>query len=134
MKDEMSKFDYLYNTKSSMHGQRGEKKDGSSSEEEEEENAVELHKKLGIAPDDVHDEMKIVLQRQFFEAIVRAASVKYANNTELTTLSEKLETLFKKHLLPYAGKNKAKNAEDEVSNHFKTHRFTEKLQDRLVCF
>lgn len=133
MNDEMSKFDYLYNSKSSMHGSRGDKKDGSSSDEEEEENAVELHKKLGIQPDDVHDEMKIVLQRQFFEAIVRAASVKYANNTELTTLSEKLETLFKRHLVPYAGKNKAKNAEDEVSIHLHPYRFTEKLQDRPVC-
>jgi hypothetical protein len=114
MNNEMSKFDYLYNTKGSAHSHKG-KKDGSSSDEEEEENAVELHKKLGIQPDDIHDEMKIVLQRQFFEAIVRAASVKYANNTELTTLAEKVETLFKKHLIPFASKNKAKNAEDEVS-------------------
>jgi len=59
--------------------------------------------------------MKIVLQRQFFEAIVRAASVKYANNTELSSLAEKVEFLFKKHLIPFAGKNKAKNVEDEVS-------------------
>lgn len=56
-----------------------------------------------------------MLQRQFFEAIVRAASVKYANSNELSTLSEKLEILFKKNLLPLAGKAKAKNSEDDVS-------------------
>ena len=127
MNDEMSKFDYLYNAKGTAR-EKANKKEGSSSDEEEEENAVELHKKLGIQPDDVHDEMKIVLQRQFFEAIVRAASVKYANNTELTTLAEKVETLFKKHLIPFAGKNKAKNAEDEVSP-LQSHIALEKLQN-----
>jgi hypothetical protein len=60
MNDEMSKFDYLYNAKGTAR-EKANKKEGSSSDEEEEENAVELHKKLGIQPDDVHDEMKIVL-------------------------------------------------------------------------
>lgn len=114
MNDEMSKFDYLYNTKNSALDAK-HNQDASSSEEEEEENAAELHKKLGIQPDDVHDEGKIILQRQFFEAIVRAAYVKYANSEQLCTLSEKLDHLFKEHLVKMAGRNKAKSAEDEVS-------------------
>jgi len=58
----------------------------------------------------------VILQRQFFEAIVRAASVKYANSCELTTLSQKLDYLFNKHLCPMIGKNKAKSPEEEVSH------------------
>jgi hypothetical protein len=111
MNDEMSKFDYLYNAKQeSLNANDGQ---SSSDEQEDEENAAELHKKLGIQPDDVHDEMKIVLQRQFFEAVVRAAFVKFANSN--MTLAEKLEKLFTKHLIPMAGKNKAKSSDDEVS-------------------
>lgn len=56
-----------------------------------------------------------MLQRQFFEAIVRAASVKFANKAELPTLADKLEHLFKNKLIPNATKNKAKPLEDEVS-------------------
>lgn len=112
MNDEMSKFDYLYNTKQTIDTAGGELY-SSDDEQEEEENAAELHKKLGIQPDDIHDEHKIVLQRQFFEAIVRAASVKYQNDTG--TLAEKLENLFEKHLKPLAGRHKAKNPEDDVS-------------------
>ena len=62
-----------------------------------------------------HSISRVVLQRQFFEAIVRAASIKYANNQELSTLSQKLDHLFENHLKPKAGKNKAKTAEEEVS-------------------
>ena len=54
------------------------------------------------------------MQRQFFETIVRAASVKYANKADLPTLAEKLENLFKVKLAPNATKNKAKSVEDEV--------------------
>ena len=57
---------------------------------------------------------RVVLQRQFFEAIVRAAMIKYANNTDLGTLSQKLDHLFENHLKPMAGKNKAKTGEEEV--------------------
>jgi hypothetical protein len=55
-----------------------------------------------------------VLQRQFFEAIVRAAAVKYANRSDLPTLADKVEQLFKTKLNPNATKNKAKSAEEEV--------------------
>ena len=57
-----------------------------------------------------------MLQRQFFEAIVRAAMIKYANDTERVTLSQKLDSLFENHLKPLAGKNKAKTADEEVSD------------------
>ena len=57
---------------------------------------------------------RVVLQRQFFEAIVRSASVKFSNRSDLPTLSEKLESLFKTKLNPNATKNKAKSVEDEV--------------------
>lgn len=56
------------------------------------------------------------MQRQFFEAIARAACVKYASGTDgetLPTLSHKLEHLFKNNFVPLAVKNKSKNAEDE---------------------
>jgi hypothetical protein len=62
MNDEISKFDYLYNTKNSVNVNKKVKSDDcTSSDEDEEENAAELHKKLGIQPEDVHDELKIVL-------------------------------------------------------------------------
>lgn len=45
---------------------------------------------------------------------MRAASVKYANSSELTTLAQKLENLFNVHLSPMiASKNKAKSNEEE---------------------
>ena len=155
---EMSKFDYLYginagDTKKVVDKKKVLDDDTSSSEDsDEEENQEELHKKLGIEPDDIHHSQKVVLQRQFFEAIVRAAMVKYSNNEELTTLSQKLDHLFKYNLIPLAGKNKAKSVEEEVSKspnmvhlivaqlnsfvHFKLtfHLFLEKLQDRSASF
>ena len=71
--------------------------------------------KLGIEADDVHGPSKIVLQRQFFEAIVRAAFVKYHNNSDFPTLAEKLDHMFKTKLLPNAGKTKTKSSDEEVS-------------------
>jgi len=41
--------------------------------------------------------------------------VKYANNSELPTLADKLDHMIKTKLLPNAGKTKAKSVEDEVS-------------------
>ena len=56
-----------------------------------------------------------MLQRQFFEVIVRAAFVKYQNNADLPTLADKLDHMIKTKLLPNAGKTKAKTVDDEVS-------------------
>lgn len=116
---EVNKFDFIYGSKDSKQVTPGVKDRGDESSsddsEEEEENLEELHKRLGIEPDDIHSASKVILQRQFFEAIVRAASVKYANSGELSSLSAKLEFLFTKHLSPMVGKNKAKSPEEEVS-------------------
>ena len=65
---EMSKFDYLYGVSSEKKNsaiKRTNNDDDSSSdeEEEEEENQEDLHKKLGIEPDDIHHSQKVVLQR-----------------------------------------------------------------------
>ena len=112
---EVNKFDFIYGSQGKKAPVRGakERNDDSSSsdEEEEEENLEELHKRLGIEPDDIHSFSKVVLQRQFFEAIVRAASVKYSNSS--ITLAQKLDNLFNLHLSPMVNKNKAKSPEEE---------------------
>lgn len=41
--------------------------------------------------------------------------MRFANSNTLQTLSERLDYLFKNNLLPFAGKNKAKSVEEEVS-------------------
>ena len=62
--------------------------------------------------EDNHDPCKIVLQRQFFEAVARAAAVKYASGFDnLPTLSAKLDHLFKNNLIPLAVKNRSKTVE-----------------------
>ena len=59
--------------------------------------------------------IRVVLQRQFFEALVRAASIKYSNRSDLPTLADKLDYLFKNKLTVFATKYKAKSIEEEVS-------------------
>ena len=54
------------------------------------------------------------MQRQFFEALVRAAAIKYSNRSDLPTLADKLEYLFKNKLTAFATKYKAKSIEEEV--------------------
>ena len=117
--NEVNKFDFIYGSKdvkAEIKGAKEHNDDSSSSEEEEEdENLEELHKRLGIEPDDIHSSQKVILQRQFFEAVVRIASVKYSNSSEMGNLAQKLEKLFNAHLSPMVGKNKAKTPEEEVS-------------------
>jgi hypothetical protein len=110
-----------------LHGKDGNKhfaklisqQDAGSDFEEEDEsqnkNEPDIAQKLGIEPENVHGSTRIVLQRQFFEAIVRAAYVKYLNSSEFSTLAEKLENMFKTKLIPNACKTKAKSSEEEVS-------------------
>ena len=115
---EVNKFDFIYSSKGqnkTVKGVKDHDDSSSSDEEEEEENLEELHKRLGIEPDDIHFSQKVILQRQFFEAVVRAASVKYANSCELQNLAQKLDSLFTQHLVPNVGKNKCKTVEEEVS-------------------
>jgi hypothetical protein len=47
---------------------------------------------------------------------VRAAAIKYANRSDLPTLADKVDFIFKTKLLPNATKNKAKSIEEEVRN------------------
>ena len=64
--------------------------------------------------EDMHDALKIVLQRQFFESLIRAAAVRYASGGgELTTLSMKLDYLMKNNFQALAVKNKCKSVEEE---------------------
>lgn len=122
-----------------LHGKDGNKhfaklisqQDAGSDFEEEDEsqnkNEPDIAQKLGIEPENVHGSTRIVLQRQFFEAIVRAAYVKYLNSSEFTTLAEKLENMFKTKLIPNACKTKAKSSEEEVSH--LTAQLLETIQD-----
>lgn len=48
---------------------------------------------------------------------MRAAFVKYHNNSDLPTLAEKLDHMFKTKLLPNAGKTKTKSSDEEVSSY-----------------
>jgi hypothetical protein len=64
---------------------------------------------------------RVVLQRQFFEALVRAAAIKYSNRSDLPTLADKLEYMFKNKLNSFATKYKAKSVEEEVSINFESH-------------
>ena len=87
-------------------------------ESQSQEDDSSMVEKLGIEAEDVHGPTKIVLQRQFFEAIVRAAFIKYQNDAELPTLAEKVDHMFKHKLLPNAGKTKTKSSDEEVSFSF----------------
>ena len=69
---------------------------------------------LEVEADDIHLASRIILQRQFFEAIARSAAVKYANRADLPTLAEKMDHLFKTKLAPNAGKNKSKSLAEDV--------------------
>lgn len=46
---------------------------------------------------------------------MRAAAIKYSNRSDLPTLADKLEYLFKNKLNAFATKYKAKSVEEEVS-------------------
>ena len=62
---EVNKFDFIYGNKDSKNvAQHTKDRDDASSseeEEEEEENLEELHKRLGIEPDDIHAANKVIL-------------------------------------------------------------------------
>lgn len=64
---EVNKFDFIYGSKGNQTQIKGvkERNDDSSSsdEDEEEQDMEELHKRLGIEPDDIHQSTKVVLQR-----------------------------------------------------------------------
>lgn len=76
--------------------------------------------------ENLHDHGKAILQRQFYEAIVRACHVSYANTSNFKTLADKLNDMMKNHCAPLATKNKAKTADDE-----KNFKLAEKVFDML---
>ena len=59
--------------------------------------------------------IRVILQRQFFEAVARSAAVKYANRSDLPTLADKLDYLIKNKLIPMSNKNKSKTPDDDVT-------------------
>jgi hypothetical protein len=67
-----------------------------------EDSDEELPESITAAPEDLHDPKKIILQRQFYEAVVRAAAVAFANDNSLPKLSDKLDFAMKNHFLPLA--------------------------------
>lgn len=87
-----------------------------------------LIKQLEIEMEDVHGPTKVVLQRQFFEAIVRAAFVKYRNCGDLPSLADKLDHMFKANLVPNAIKTKAKSSEEE-----KNFKLAENVMDEYAA-
>jgi hypothetical protein len=68
---------------------------GGDSDFSEEEEDGELDLGDDIKPEDVHNASKVILQRQFFESLIRAAAVKYANQSSMASLSDKVECLFR---------------------------------------
>jgi len=125
---DQEKFDKIYGVNAPSSGDQADgkaeeaqpAKETNISDDEDEDEVVEESKNADtqLDPDaeDTHDALKIVLQRQFFEAIARAACVKYASGTDgenLPTLADKLDHLFKNNFMPLAIKNKSKTQEDE---------------------
>lgn len=116
--DEVSKFNFMYGGKTNKCVTQGGaggsilNNDSDDFSEEEEDGDLGMGNE-DIEPEDIHNSSKVILQRQFFEALVRAAAVKYANNSDLPSLSDKVEYLFKHKLAPLATKNKAKSPDDD---------------------
>jgi hypothetical protein len=94
------------------------------SDDEDEDEPEESKETAQIPTDDNHQANKLVLRRQFFEAVARAASVKYAAGSSLPHLAAKLEELFTANLVPLACKNRSKTV-DQV----KEWRAAEKVYD-----
>ena len=62
----------------------------------------------------MHTPNRPILERQFFEAIPRAASIYYENDSRCKSLSEKLDLFFNEKLIPNAGIHSCKSPDDEV--------------------
>jgi hypothetical protein len=87
--------------------------------------------------EDTHDSLKIILQRQFFEAVARAAFVKYASGVdaeELTSLALKLDHVFQNNFTNLAVKNKSKSVEDEKAFRLADKVFEEYYDDLTKIF
>jgi hypothetical protein len=111
--DDKLKFDSIF--QSASQNQQTSKRDqlnksADISEDEDESEAIQDQEYIPQGIEDIHDPFKIVLQRQFFEAIVRATASKFSSCGQgLTDLSSQLEFTFKNNLVPLAVKNKSKS-------------------------
>ena len=86
---EKDKFDRLYLAEPKTEEEPEQKAAANLSDDEEETLGSQDSEALSKA-DDIHDSLKLVLQRQFFDAVVRAASVKFSSGrggAELHSLS-----------------------------------------------
>jgi len=96
--------------------QQAPKKETNISDDEDEDEVVPNQEQAAdLDLEDTHDALKIVLQRQFFEAVARAASVRYASGMDsdsLPTLADKLNHIFENNLKNLAVKNKSKTVEE----------------------
>ena len=86
----------------------------------------EIEEFMEVDAENLHDSKRAILQRQYFDAIVRACHAAYANTTRFNNLAEKLDDMMKNHLAPFATKNKAKTPDDE-----KNFKLSEKVFDML---
>jgi len=66
-------------------------------------------------PEDIHNPKYPILQRQFYEGIVRMAYVYYSESNQYSNLYEKVNALFNDKLTPHAGKKLVKTEEEEKS-------------------
>ena len=71
---------------------------------------LESHEQTDEA-EDIHSPNRPILERHFFEALPRAASILYEMDPECRTLKEKLDKLFNDKLIPNAGIRSSKTAD-----------------------
>lgn len=109
------KFDSIYlNTGRQEKKAENENKSNNISDDEDEEETKE--EVQNAFQESVHDCQKIVLQRQFFEAVVRATAAKFSSGSGregLDNLALQLEHVFNNNFIPLAIKNKKKSVEDD---------------------
>ena len=113
---DQAKFDKIYCDKPGGQKQEEKAQKADISEDEDEDGDAAQTGNDNDA-EDTHHALKIVLQRQFFEVVARAAFVKYASGGDgaesLPTLALKLNHLFSHNFNPMAIVNKSKSHEEE---------------------
>lgn len=114
--DDKAKFDLFYGNQTgrTQAKEAPAKKRDVSDDEDEDEGQAEQDNEMTIK--DIHDPLKLVLQRQFFDAVVRAAYVKFLSGEgceDLPNLSLKLDHVFNNNLCPLATKNRSKTQEED---------------------
>lgn len=142
--NEKARFDELYLQDAQNQAQqntvRSEQQQRGISDDEDEDEVQQVNSSENIINiNDIHNPFMIILQRQFFDAVVRAAACKFASgkgSEDLTTLSQKLDYVFKNNLGPLAIKNKTKTPEDEKALKLANTIFTEydEQLNQILCY